>query len=341
MINEVLVSVIMPVYNCELYVKDAVLSILNQTFTNFEFIIIDDKSTDETLNIIKSFVDTRIKLIEKPVNTGYTNSLNLGLSIAKGKYIARMDGDDISMPLRFEKQIGFLENNPEVILCGSCFKILGTDKIISVPEWHDSIKVGMLLKNQIAHPTVMLRSSIIQENHLNYNINKEPAEDFDLWCQILKFGRLHNLNEILLEYRMHKNQVSKTRSFKQKTVAVDLRISLLNQIYTFENTSDKLLYTNILQLSDDLTYDNYKQFIDLKNKLIPANDNNFFNKVLFNQVIIDLELNLVKKIVLHSKKYKPIMIELILKSRMISRQIVSPTSVIKFFVKCLLSFHKK
>ena len=122
------ITVLLPVYNCELYVRTAIESILNQTFTDFEFLIIDDASTDKTLAVLKKIKDSRIQLIEKPVNSGYTNSLNYGLQMAKGKYIARMDGDDISHPERFAKQIVYLEAHPEVVVCGTTYKIVGNDK---------------------------------------------------------------------------------------------------------------------------------------------------------------------------------------------------------------------
>ncbi len=121
------ITVIMPVYNCELYIKEAIDSILNQTFTDFEFLIIDDASTDKTVSIIKEYKDFRIQLIEKEGNKGISDSLNYGLKVAKGEYIARMDGDDISLPERFVKQVTFLDSNPDVILCGSNFGIIGTE----------------------------------------------------------------------------------------------------------------------------------------------------------------------------------------------------------------------
>ena len=112
------ISVIMPVYNCFDYIQEAINSILNQTFSDFELIIIDDYSSDGTVDLIKKFNDPRIKLTVKSVNSGISNSLNYGLKIAKGKYIARMDGDDISFPDRFERQVKFMDLNPKVILCG-------------------------------------------------------------------------------------------------------------------------------------------------------------------------------------------------------------------------------
>ena len=140
------VTVLMPVYNCEAYVGEAIDSILGQSFTDFEFLIIDDASNDNTVSVIQSFTDSRIRLIEKPRNTGYTNSLNYGLTIAKGEYIARMDGDDISLPERFAKQVTFMDAYPEVVACGTTYSIIGSSEIKNVPLNHDDIKVQLLQK---------------------------------------------------------------------------------------------------------------------------------------------------------------------------------------------------
>ena len=110
------ITVLMPVYNCELYIQEAIESILHETYSDFEFLILDDASTDQTVSIIKKYKDACIQLIEKLLKAGYTNSLNYGLTIARGKYIARMDGDDISFPDRFVKQVTYLEANPGVVL---------------------------------------------------------------------------------------------------------------------------------------------------------------------------------------------------------------------------------
>ena len=180
------ISVLMPVYNCELYITEAIDSILNQTYTNFEFLIIDDASIDQTISIIKSYCDPRIQLIEKPLNTGLTNSLNLGLKLAKGKYIARMDGDDISLPERFAKQVALLEANTSFLLCGSAISIIGTNITRFFPEEHEDIKIRMLQGNCIAHPTVMFRKEIINYYTIVYDNLKEAAEDYDLWCRLMQ-----------------------------------------------------------------------------------------------------------------------------------------------------------
>ena len=218
-----LISVLMPVYNCDTYVKEAVESILNQTYTHFELIIIDDASTDNTVAVINSIKDDRIKLFVKPENSGLTNSLNYGLTLAKGKYIARMDGDDISVPYRFEKQIEFLEKNLDVGLCAGFYQVIGEDKVRTHSFInHDEIKVGMLRGNNIAHPTVMIRSEVLKKHRLNYDPENEPAEDFDLWSRMVFITKLANLPEVLLQYRIHAEQTSSVRRQRQIDISNDI-----------------------------------------------------------------------------------------------------------------------
>lgn len=225
-----IITVLMPVYNCALYINAAMDSILNQTFDDFEFLIIDDASTDSTVSIIKSYNDPRIQFIEKPVNTGYTNSLNYGLSIAKGKYIARMDGDDISVPERFQKQYDFMEANPDVVLCGSSYQIIGTDKISKHPLVHEEIKVKLISGCYIAHPTVMFRKATFDYYDLQYDTNMEPAEDYDLWSRLVFLGKIANIKEVLLYYRVHSQQTSIVRSERQGKISREIRNRMLQKI---------------------------------------------------------------------------------------------------------------
>ncbi|WP_417939630.1 glycosyltransferase family 2 protein [Flavobacterium sp. RS13.1] len=224
------ITVLMPVYNCELYIRESIESILNQTFDDFEFLIIDDASTDSTVDKIKMYNDKRIKLIEKSLNTGLTNSLNYGLAIAKGEYIARMDGDDISLPKRFEKQIAFLDQNQDVILCGTLYKIIGTEKVCEHPLFHDEIKVKLISGCYIAHPTVMIRKFILEQNKISYDSTKEPAEDYDLWSRLAFLGKLSNIGEVLLHYRVHPLQVSILRREKQIKISDQIKIRMLQKV---------------------------------------------------------------------------------------------------------------
>lgn len=278
------ITVLMPVYNCELYIKEAVDSILNQTFIDFEFLIIDDASTDETLAIIKSFCDPRIQLIEKPLNTGYTNSLNQGLKLAKGEYIARMDGDDISVPERFEKQVSFLDANPDIVLCGTLYKVIGMDKICQYPLTHEEIKVKLISGCYIAHPTVMIRKSIFNLKGLEYDSLMEPAEDYDLWSRIVFLGKVANIGEVLLEYRIHANQTSALRNKSQLDIANDIKVKMLKKIIPIFPRSILLFEFENLNVTPKLFYNKLKESITLWNSLLSENNKiQIYNPELFRE----------------------------------------------------------
>lgn len=209
-----LVTVLMPVYNAERFLKQAIESVLNQTFRDFEFLIINDGSTDESVSIIQSYTDERISLIHNEKNCGVIDTLNKGISLAKGKYIARMDADDICTPTRFERQVQYLEQHPKIaVLATHIFQInaeeekLGTwDKDIqnNVPE---DIFRTMAKTCCIAHPTVMMQTIIARE--YLYNKKQKGSEDWDLWMRLLSDGkRIDKVPEFLLRYRMHAASVT-------------------------------------------------------------------------------------------------------------------------------------
>ena len=222
--EEVLISVIMPVYNCAPYIEQAVNSILNQTLTSFEFLIIDDASTDKTAEIIQRIEDSRIKLIIKQKNSGYTNSLNMALSLAKGKYIARMDGDDFSYPERFTSQVDFLEKNEDISIVGSSFCIMNSNKRVSHPTSSEECKVRLLHSTVLGHPTVMLRRQFLSDFNLQYDASKESTEDYDLWVRASAVGNISNVPEVLLDYRVHESQVSVLRKQLQSDIADQVRL---------------------------------------------------------------------------------------------------------------------
>lgn len=217
----------MPVYNSELYLREAVDSILNQTFSDFELLIIDDASTDQSVAIIQSYTDSRIHLIQKPENTGYTQSLNMGLAIAKGEFIARMDSDDISLPTRFEQQIAYLDAHPDVLLCGTQFQFIGSNWTSKQPLSYEELKVKLITASCILHPSVCFRTSFFRENNIFYDIQKEPAEDYDLWTRLIFMGKMVNLDTVLLQYRRHTNQVSTTRFLEQRKISNQIKFNML------------------------------------------------------------------------------------------------------------------
>lgn len=203
------VSVIMPAYNVEKYVSEAMESILNQTYQDFEFLIFNDGSTDRTADVIEAFEDTRIKFFNYKQNSGYVKHLNYGIEIAEGKYIARMDADDISHPDRLRKQIDFMEANPEVGVCGGYYETIGdSSDILEVPSEDDDLKIYLLFDSAFGHPTVIMRTNVLRDYKLFYDNDFMPAEDYKMWVELSRVSKLANLNEILLYYRLHEGQIS-------------------------------------------------------------------------------------------------------------------------------------
>jgi glycosyltransferase involved in cell wall biosynthesis len=300
------ISVLLPVYNCELYIIEAIDSILNQTFTDFELLIIDDASTDNTVSIIKSYTDSRIILTQKPINLGYTDSLNYGLKIAKGEYIARMDGDDISMPNRFEKQIAFLDKNQDVVLCGANYTIIGSDKCTQLPNKNDEIQIQFIRNNCIAHPVVMFRNSVFKENAIFYDVTKEPAEDFDLWVRLLNYGKLHNLPDTLLMYRVHQNQVSNLQSKKQQNVSIDTKFNLFKNLEIIWSKKEEKILKMYLSNNYFIDLNQLEILKNLFNTILQKNKNkSVFNQQVVTQYLKKEENRLLLRYFTRNSQYKP------------------------------------
>lgn len=223
--NDILVSVVMPVYNGSLYLREAIDSILSQTHTNLELIIINDGSTDNSEEIICSYDDSRIRYLINEKNSGICVTLNKGLDIAKGKYIARMDCDDISVPERLQMQIEYMEQNPSIGVLGSDIIVFGEgikERIFTFEHDKNCCKAGLLFNTCVAHPAVMIRTSLLEEYHFRYNDTYRGLEDFELWYRISKHADLVNLSHPLLYYRKHKSQETQNVSPK-----------VLNKLYEF------------------------------------------------------------------------------------------------------------
>ncbi len=202
------VTVLMPVYNNELYVYEAVSSILNQTFGDFELLIVDDGSTDASASVIEAFQDPRIRLVRSEMNEGLVAALNKGLALAEGEYIARMDSDDIALPERLEKQVALLDQRADIGLCGTQLKLMNADIWFSHPTEPEQIRCKLLFNCCINHPTVMFRRELMLANGLWYDAFAKHAEDYELWTRMAQLMRLANLDEPLLLYRMHEEQVT-------------------------------------------------------------------------------------------------------------------------------------
>ncbi len=223
-IEEFPISVVMPVYNAQRYLTEAIESILNQTYPHFEFIIIDDGSTDRTLDMVQQYKknDSRIRVISRP-NTGIVGALNDGIKAAEGDFIARMDADDIALPDRFSKQLGRMQSDPDLVILGTNFYFIDASGNIvkrgNAPREHGEINENILKGNggAIIHPTAMMRRNILLKTG-GYREEAQFTEDLDLYHRLSNVGRMANLDEILFKYRIHFKSVNATRfTIRQNT----------------------------------------------------------------------------------------------------------------------------
>lgn len=252
------ISVLMPAYNAEKHISQAIESILNQTFKNFEFIIINDGSTDNTVNIINSYHDNRILLIDNKQNMGLVTVLNQGLKLARGEYIARMDADDISLPDRFMKQIKYMDRHPKVGILGSWFNIFGekinrVEKKLRLPKLADMIKTS-----PVGHPTVMLRKKFFDKYHLQYDPVYSHAEDYELWIRAIKYMKIANLPEVLLNYRWTEGNVSyiheKEQILKSNVIKQKIRRTTKKKMYCMDINLDDTLLLSALKKMESFSY---------------------------------------------------------------------------------------
>lgn len=243
------VSVIMPVYNSEQYISCSVKSILNQSYTNFEFIIIDDASTDETYKKLLEFKkkDKRIILIKNKKNEGVTKSLNKAIKIARGEYIIRMDADDWSYPDRFKFQIELMENNPDVVVSGSYIEICDSElKTKNLRKYHldnDTIRKHIFRYSPFAHPATIWITKVLKQHP--YNAAIEVSQDYELYFRVGKIGKFMNLDKPLLKLRMHNNSVSANKSGLQWNTTVLIRFNAI-LMHGYEMSKFDKLY-NFLQ----------------------------------------------------------------------------------------------
>ena len=204
-------SVIMPVYNGEKYLREAIDSVLNQTFTNFEFIVINDGSTDSSVNIIKTYIDERILFINNEFNYGIPYSRNLGLQLARGQFLTWTDCDDINLPSRFEEQVKVLKNNSEIGICGTWLKRIGCKKSSLFKAYKDPelVKAILLFRPAIPNATAMMRLSKIKEFNLVYNTNLPISEDYDFILRCSMFFPLTNIQKVYYLYRASETSIMK------------------------------------------------------------------------------------------------------------------------------------
>ncbi len=250
------ITILMAAYNAEEYLSEAIVSILYQTFNNFEFLIIDDHSLDNSIEIINKYKDNRIVLIRSKKNIGLTVSLNKGLSIAKGKYIARMDADDISVNKRIETQYNFMEKNPDIGICGSWVKTFddGNPRLWVYPTTVDMVRATSIFMPVFAHSSIMIRTCMLDKNEIRYNQKFKMAQDYDFAVRCIQKFKIVNLNKVLLYYRVHPNQIGKNGFSEQTQYADDVRRNQLDLLFDDYTKEELWLHNNISNLNIDNSF---------------------------------------------------------------------------------------
>lgn len=231
------VSVLMPVYNSEAYIAEAIDSIINQSFEDWELIIIDDGSTDKSESIVKSYTDNRITFLKNPENKGIIYTRNRLFDKAKGEYMAIFDSDDISYPERLKKQVNFLDQNPEYAFCGTWGKTIDVDgkflRNMNLANKHDYIKCWLLFSNSFIQSSIMIRKNVLDKNGLRYDEGFPVTGDYEFWARLIQYGKAENLKEYLVAYRWHASNIShrkkdKAKLLTQKTYARGLKTIGIN-----------------------------------------------------------------------------------------------------------------
>lgn len=338
------VTVLMPVYNAEFYIKESIDSILKQTFEDFEFLIFNDGSTDNSADIVRSYNDKRIKFFDNKQNKGYVYHLNYGIQIAKGEYISRMDADDISHPMRLKKQVEFMDRNPKIGVCGTWFIIIDSNHIVKPATDNTRIRLSLLKDSAIGHPTVILRTNLLKKYGLQYDASFVPAEDYLFWVNLSQYCELANLPEVLLQYRVHNHQISSVRRKEQKEKAQLVRNHQIEKLLNRHLTNQENIYNSLLfEEKENINSNLFPSIKKWINKLITINSKNkvYPRKKLAN--LLNKQLNdSYQKYYLSKKNLGEFYNLEILKDFWISKNChfnyFSNKQKIVFLIKCLLKY---
>jgi Glycosyl transferase family 2 len=219
------VTVLMCVFNGERFLRAAIDSILAQTYKDYEFVIVDDGSTDASMDIISSYRESRIRPMRIERNLGLAASLNQGLASSTGQYVARMDADDISLPHRLVQQVDFMERHPDIGICGSWIQVLHEQRrdVVRDPTDSDTIHARLPFDSAIAHPSVIVNRALWDRAGLSYDTSFPCAQDYELWSRAARTVRLANIPEVLLLRRLHPDQVGQKQLDEQQRWAGRVR----------------------------------------------------------------------------------------------------------------------
>jgi len=257
------VSVVMSVFNGENYLEEAINSILHQTLSDFEFIIIDDGSDDSTPGLLanSAYQDPRILIHRFDHNQGLSTALNFGIRLARGEYIARMDADDICHPCRLQKQVGFMDTHPDIGLCGTWITFIGNSSgVMKYETDHENIRSRLLFGALFCHPTIIVRRNTIFEKDLFYNEQIKFAQDYELWGRVCNRVRVANMPEFLLQYREHESSLGVVYNAQRRKIVQ----MILKKWFTELGVS----YSRCeLDLHECITWSEYTQEIEVLDQI--------------------------------------------------------------------------
>lgn len=304
--NGVPVTVLMPVYNASTHLREAIDSILNQTFKNFELLIINDGSTDNSEQIIQSYNDSRIRYVKNETNIRLIATLNKGIEMANGRYIVRMDADDISEPDRIQVQYDYMEQNPGVAICGSWFKMFGDrNEIVKYVDGHYPIMAKMLYQCHFCHPSVILRKEAL----LTFDVRFDPffihAEDYDFFTRIGERYKLANIQKVLVHYRTHAQSISQQNKAIQDSKSATIKKRLFEHAGIIVTDEELELYRRIGQYEYEATLayqNNTKQLLE---KMLTGNERTgYFDKAFFRNHLAELWFNVTYNTTQTGKAYE-------------------------------------
>ncbi len=289
-----LLSVVMSTYNRAHLLKETVESVLNQSFSNFEFIIIDDCSTDNTAGILRSFNDERIKVLTNSQNKGCTFNYHIAHNLAKGKYVAHIDDDDMCFPNRFEKQLDVLKRNSEISLLGTFVETFGENARPSWTFYTEPEKLDFIMNfyNPICHSSIIYDKEFADKNLINYDLSCKCAQDYDFYKQFLfKGAKIANISDVLVRYRMHPKRL--TDEFKTQQIQIDVAERVKEQLLSrFLNSVE---INEVKELLIDFPYNKYNmenalKAIDFVGK--KAVEKGFYSVKIVDSIVKDIKNNL-------------------------------------------------
>lgn len=281
-----MISVIMSTYNEEKYIETSLKSLLHQSFQDFEIIIVDDASTDSTRQLIQGLSDERIHLICNEENQGLTKNLNKALNYAKGKYIARMDGDDIALRERFEKQYQYMENHPKTMLVSCYTKSFGdSDLVFALPDDSEILRVRMLVRPVYAHPGFMMRRELVDAGYC-YNEEYRTAQDYEFASRVAQKNKIGLVPEVLLLYRVHKKQISAKAGNQQFNNADKIRKRQLDTLGVQLSRKEWEDYQALVREAKVGGLENFDRVHDVLQKMVRCND----KSKIYNQSVMEKTL---------------------------------------------------